>query len=577
MALRVFSAAIALSLGLGFAAGAGGTASTAVTMPTITAASAVTQVAIIAPLTVPQSTGGLIDSVTLADYTGPLGLLSRQLDAVAGKPVTVAIDPMILVSIRVLGGSAPASARDWLQRLSLINNEIVPLPYANADPTLASQGGQIAILAPVSFDFALNPANFAAVISPAPTATPTPSTTPSASPTDATPTSTPTSTAMPMDVGIEDLPPYPTTAQLLAWNYSLPGFLRPRPNSVVNADIAAFAQTGVTTMVLSSANVSRSSSASAVARIGAVTALISDDTASAAMDEALDSTIERDVTATETALSAAVLAAGSAQSAETAKVLITIDHSLELSSARLDTALATLTASPSISIVGLSTVAAGESSPATINEMPQSDVRLADFQQLFVAHQQENNFFSIAADPKALIAQRQLALLEVLGTVPTDNPADWTAVVDGFLAQSQDLRSSVSVVYSSNFLFLADRSFLPVSVSNDLNQAVTVFITVDPRTGLLAVGDSRVELQIEANSQAKGNIPVQSLSNGVVDVEITLTSSTGLTIGTSTVSEVNVQAGWETPVVLAFAALIVLIFSVGFIRSILRRRKPADD
>ena len=554
MPIRVFSAAVALGLGLTLAASGASAAPGTATVPGLTTASVATEVSVIAPLTVPTGSGGLIDAETLADYTEPLGLLTRQLDAVAGKPIAVAVDPMILASIRVLGTTAPESARNWLERLSLISNEIVPLPYANADPTLVTQAGDASTLTPISFDFALDAANFAVPDEPASSAT-----------------------AEPMDVGADVIPTYPTTEELLAWDYAIDGFMRPRANSVVSSDLAVFAESGFSTVVLSSKNVSRDAGAGSVATIDGMRALISDSTASAAMAEALGSTIDRDVAAAETALSSAVLTAGAAQSTTTASVLITIDHSLELSSARLDTALASLTANPSITLVPLTSLASATATVATVADMPQSDARLGDFDRLLFATEQERTFFSIAADPEAGIAQRRLALLDVLGTIPTDDPADWLTEVNGFLVDSQHIRTAVTVVESSNFLFLADKSFIPVSVNNNLNQAVTVYITVNPRTGLLAVGNSRVELQIEANSQAKGNIPVQSLSNGVVDVEISLSSSTGLAIGTSTVSEVNVQAGWETPIVLAFGALVVVIFGIGFVRSIMRRRKPLDD
>jgi len=552
--IRVFSAAVALGLGLTLAASGASAAPSTDSIPAVTTASVATDVSVIAPLTVPTGSGGLIDAETLAEYTEPLGLLTRQLDAVAGKPIVVAIDPMILASIRVLGTSAPESARNWLEQLSLISNETVPLPYANSDPSLATQSGEVSPLAPISFDFALDEANFAAVAEPQPTTTPEP-----------------------MDVGTDEFPTYPSTEQLLAWDYSIDGFLQPRANSVVSSDLGAFAESGFSTVAMSSTNVTQGSSAGSVATVDGVTALIFDSAASAAMDEALGSTLDRDVTAAATALSSAVISAGAAQSAPTASVLIMIDHSLELSAARLDAALASLTASPSVSVVPLTTLAAIEPSTATVNDMPHSADRLADFARLTSAAQQERSYFSIADDPEALTAQRRLALLDVLGAIPTADSDAWLTAVNGFLADSIDYRTAVTVVESSNFLFLANNSFLPVSVNNNLNQAVTVFITVDPRTALLAVADGRVKVHVEANSQAKGDVPVQALSNGLVNVEISLTSSTGQAIGTSTVSEINVQAGWETPIVLAFAALVVVIFGVGFVRSIVRRRKPTDD
>ena len=558
MPIRVFSAAIALGLGLTLAASGASAAPAVSDVAAVTTASAETNVAVMAPMTVPAGNGGILDAETLAEYTEPLGLLTRQLDAVAGKPVAIAIDPMILASIRVLGTSAPESARSWLERLSLISNDVVPLPYAHADVTLATQSGLESTPEPISFDFALDEANFAEAE------------------TDAAEPA-PTATADPLDDAVTTITGYPTTEQLLDWDYAIDGFLRPRTDTVIASDLTAFTESGFSTIVLSSTNVSRKTGAGAVTTIDGVTALISDATASAAMDNALGSTLDRDVTAADTALSQAVLDAGAAQTAGTASVLIAIDHSLEVSSARLDAALATLTASPSITMISLTELASGTPTAATIADMPQSESRIGDVTRLFNAARAERSFFSVAEDPDSLAAERRLALLDVLGTMPTEDPSDWLTQVNRFLVDSRDLRNAVTVVEASNFLLVADNGYLPVSVSNDLNQAVTVYITVDPRTGLLAVGDELVELRIEANSQAKGEIPVQSLSNGVVDVEISLTSSNGTTIGSTTVSEINVQAGWETPIVLSFAAIVVVIFAVGLVRSIVRRRKPEDD
>ena len=558
MPIRVFSAALALGLGLTLAATGASAAPAESRVSALTPASAATNVAVIAPMTVPSGGGGILDAETLAEYTAPLGLLTRQLDAVAGKPIAIAIDPMIVASIRVLGTSAPESARSWLERLSLVSNDVVPLPYGNADVTLASQGGLASTLEPISFDFALDAANFAD---------------PDATSDDPAPTAS----ANPMDTGVDEVPEYPTTEQILGWDYAIDGFLRPRTDTVISSDLAAFTESGYSSIVLSSTNVSRKTGAGAVTSIDGVTALVSDASASAAMDVALGSTLDRDVAAADIALTQTVLAAGAAQTAATASVLISIDHSLEVSSARLDAALNTLSASPSITMVSLTELARDTPTAATIVDKPQPESRLGDATRLLAAAQQERSFFSIAEDPESLVAERRLALLDVLGTMPSDDPADWLTEVNRFLVDSRDLRSAVSVVEASNFLLVADNGFLPVSVSNDLNQAVTVYVTVDPRTGLLAVGDSRVELRIEANSQANADVPVQSLSNGVVDVEISLTGGNGLSVGTTKVSEINVQAGWETPVVLSFAVIVALVFAAGLIRSIVRRRKPQDD
>ena len=109
MTLRAVRAALALGLGL---AGLGVGAAPAA------AADTPTRLAIAVPLIVRAESTGLIGAAALEAYTRPLGDLTRQLDAVIDKPVAIGIDPMIIVSIRVLGSAAPESAVAWLGRLA---------------------------------------------------------------------------------------------------------------------------------------------------------------------------------------------------------------------------------------------------------------------------------------------------------------------------------------------------------------------------------------------------------------------------------------------------------------------------
>ena len=68
----------------------------------------------------------------------------------------------------------------------------------------------------------------------------------------------------------------------------------------------------------------------------------------------------------------------------------------------------------------------------------------------------------------------------------------------------------------------------------------------------------------------------RQLTNGTVDFVVTLAAANGQQIGSDVVGEVNVQAGWETPIVIAIAGVVVLIFGVGIVRTILRRRRETD-
>jgi hypothetical protein len=546
MSLRALRATVALSLGLA-AAAAGVIPAAAVdgTGPV--------RVSIAVPIIVSEGTTGLITADELEAYTRPLGVLTRQLDAVIDRPVAIGIDPMIIVSIRVLGRSAPESAVSWLDRLEGANNQVFPLTYSDSDITLVTQAGSPRVLAPESFDFAIDPALFAPreTASPAPTPTPEP---------------------------VEpDLPPYPSTDDLLAWPYSLTGVAWPREGSLVSDDLRVISASDYTTTIASSQNLTLPAGAGAIVDVDGERVLVSDATVSAALNAATDAVTIDEQSAALAALSQAVAVAGSTQQGEQATVFVTLDRTVPASGNHLADALTTLENNAAVDLIPLSEAMATRPTPATVADLPQPAEWVAEVARMLDAEAAEHRFATVAQDPQRITSDRRLQLLSLLSIAWQGNPTAWTTAATSFLEGSVALRNAISIVESSSFNLVADRGFLPIAVSNGLDQSVTVYVNVRPQTPLLAVGDDRVELVIEPGAQAKAQVPVQAISNGVVELEVTLTSAAGVQIGAPTIAEINVQAGWETPIVVVVAAIVVAIFGVGIVRNILRRRKPKDD
>ena len=105
-----------------------------------------------------------------------------------------------------------------------------------------------------------------------------------------------------------------------------------------------------------------------------------------------------------------------------------------------------------------------------------------------------------------------------------------------------------------------------------LDFPVTVYVQVTSPRIILSVREPRVAVTIEAKSQKRVSIPVQSIANGEVTISIALTSATGVPIGTPTFAPVSVRAGWETAATTVLAVLVGLTFIAGIIRTIRRRR-----
>jgi hypothetical protein len=140
------------------------------------------------------------------------------------------------------------------------------------------------------------------------------------------------------------------------------------------------------------------------------------------------------------------------------------------------------------------------------------------------------------------------------------------------LTENTALLNSVHLPDSSAITLLQEKGNLPITVRNELDFPVTVFVTVHPERAILNVTDKRVKLVIEANSQAKASIPVESIANGEVRTTVSLTSPAGIAISRPTTVILNVQAGWETTATVVLAVIVILLFGAGIWRTVRRRR-----
>lgn len=546
MTLRPTGAAAAIVLGLALCPLMGTAPAVAQTSPGLP-----TEVALVVPLTVPASTTGLIPADLLEEYTSNSGRLTRALDQVGGRPVTLAIDPMIIASIRVLGTDAPESATLWLDRLAGLTNDTFALSWADSDLTLGLNGGSATVLAPESLDFAINPARFGAA-EVEPTGEPSPSSTPSADPDDTSP------------------PPLPTTETLLEWDYSLPSVGWPAADSVSTANLPALAAAHEHTLIASS-NLDSLGALTSTATIGEAPAIVIDSELSSLFSTTVAASSGVDWGTAVASLATATTTAAGEEGATSG--VIALDRTVAVTDLDLGATIDAMEAIPTVQLVGLSEIADNPGPTAGIVDKSQDAASIESVASLLKLAGLDAAFARIAADPSRVTSERRLDLLATLANGWRQNPTEWEAAIDSYRAASSELRSSVKIVKSSKITLWADRGSLPVIVSNELDQPVTVYITVRPLTPLIRVEDTFFEVVVEPNSQRKAPVPVQSISNGVVELEISLHGGTNQQIGNTTYVRTTVQAGWETPFTISVGVLVVLVFIAGVVRTIVRLRR----
>ncbi len=530
---------------------------------------------VIAPITTVASSTGLIQSAALEAFTSDTGVLTRELDAVIDQPVTIAVDPRIIVSIRALGSAAPDSAVAWLQRLDQASNPIIPLTFGDSDISGERQAGATQVLQPTSFSYALRGADFTDVDELI-----EPTSVPDAGAVIASPSPTPAAASV------------PTLDQLLAWDYTSSTIAWPRGGTVVGDDLPVFASSGYERTIIDSEQLTATPQESdsgesgaadpapvaATARLGNQQVLVSDHVVSDALQDALSATTDMSRDAAYAALSASLAVAAEhgivPSGAPGVKVLAVLDReTMNLSD--LGDAMSVVGRAPWSQPSPLEALLTGAfEQPLTLTDSPQPAERIDSIAALLSDARGVDAFSSVLVDPSLLSGSQQANLLALLSNAWTTNTGGWNVAVDAARETTATTLGSVQIVDGSNINMVANQANLPVTLSNDLPYPVNVVVHVTPSNGRLVVEKSDIEVTIEANSRKGAQIPLEAgVANGPVTLSFQVLSPTGVLVSVPSPVLVNVSADWETWGTVIVAILLVLLFGFGLVRNILRRRK----
>lgn len=576
------------------------------------ATQAQTAVSIAVPITVPSTSAGLLSADDLENYTSPAGTLTRQLDAVIGKPVAIGIDPRIIASVRILGESAPESATAWVQRLQNAPNQTFALQYADADVSVEAQSDADTLLSPTSFESSIDGSLFAPAPSPTPTptdtVTPTPtSTSPAADgsttslagsasaavgetdapsqTTEELPAETPTPTPTPTDQPQQgDLPQRPTLESLLAFDYDVSGLVWPRSNTISTTDLPVYTASGSTATVTASDNLRYTGSTplGTTASVDGATLLVSDSPVTSSFVDAATASSDADFRSAVAELSSEIAVLEREAPTGSAQLFIAVDRATAEDGYRLSQTIDTLATLPWYSPNSLSNaLAASPTSGVTVTDASAGEQRLETAASILQRSAEIDAFSTVLDTPELLSGEHRLEVLALLSTAWADESSEWTAAVAESLSASYKTLHSVSIEQSSTILLVSRDTAIPISVRNDLRWPVTIGVQASTSNGILDIDEAGVEdASIDAGSQGRALIPVKArVGNGETSLRLQLTSTTGVPIDTPSSIQFNVRADWETFGTLIFAVLVVGVFGLGLVRNINKRRRGevADD
>ena len=493
------------------------------------------RVALAVPITVPPQNSGMLPAETLEQYTALDGLLTRRLDDVINRPVALGIDPMIVASIRVLGSAAPASAVTWLSRVEQAENDTFLLGYADSDTVALLRAGAAAPLMPTSFD--LDPAHFVRD-----------------------------------DGSGKTTLELPSADSLLSWPRSVGSFVWPASGSMNADDMAAANGLGAVTALLSASAVTGETGhvsiegASAVVSNDAVSRFITSNAVSAPgtdMSESVESLAE---------------SLGDAAAASADRPLFaTFDRDPYSSSTGIPSTIDAMVSHPRFELVPLRDVLSSEAVPATLGPDGSSPDAVTTLSTLLGAEAELVPFSSVLNDPSLLLGERRRSLLALASYSWQADTAAWEKEIASWMTRSATIPTLVKLSDSSTLNFYQDKGNLPIPVSNELPWPVTVTVNVHSTTGILVITDGEVKVELEPRSQKRASIPVESIANGRVDLEVSLHSTSGVPISGTQILTTNVVAGWETTATLVGAGIVLVIFIAGIVRTIVLRRKRGSS
>ncbi len=496
---------------------------------------------IVTPVTTPPDKSGLLSAEQLELLTSPGGGLYRMLEIASSHNLALGIDPMVLASIRVLGDDAPETAVNWLESMAALTNDSFALSYADANQGLALQAGAQSPMSPLGIRSSLEQADPAA-------GAPDPS--------------------LPSPTG--------SLEALTEWGYSISDLSWPAPVSLRAEDAGLLAKAGARRLLLDDRQSKSASVGTANVKfkdLDGLNASLVDHSLSELLDLASRANTmaeQNDALARFGAYLAAKMESGTRQ------FIVALNRDDSGLGSRVEEALGAVESIPLASLAPLSEVVANPSVESTFVSKELDSKQVATAKALLEAEAQVTSFSTVVDQPELLNWPRRLVLLALFSQSWASSQAGWNTAAAQFLDDSLKILNSVRIPEGSTITLLQEKGNLPIAVANELSFPVTVFIRAKPDRAILDVLEDRVELKIEANSQAKAAVPVQSIANGTVLTRLSIESRSGVQISSPTFVELNVQAGWETAATIVLAVAILLIFGAGIWRTVLKRRRSAE-
>ena len=182
---------------------------------------------------------------------------------------------------------------------------------------------------------------------------------------------------------------------------------------------------------------------------------------------------------------------------------------------------------------------------------------------------------AVLSDPLPVTAPITSALLRAESSAWRTRPRGGDALLDSISLSVTNAQSGIYVIPRDNVTFSGDRGSVPVTVANDLDQAVTVGVTVSANPAARLEAEKLSPLRIEPGRRASLEVPVRIVGGDALTVSVQLTDPSGAAFGDPVALELRTTAYSRAALWVAVAAAVVLVLLVIF--DIVRRGRQRRD
>jgi len=179
------------------------------------------------------------------------------------------------------------------------------------------------------------------------------------------------------------------------------------------------------------------------------------------------------------------------------------------------------------------------------------------------------DFSPVLTDPDTFLAQQAAQLLAPTAVAWRADPAGRADLAERVIEEATARTIGLTVIAGSDVSLISARGEMPVTVSNALADDARVVVELRPDSGVL-VAEGTVEALVPAGEQTTVRVPVQSVANGDVTIEVALLSPEGKPVAPPSSFEVRVRADWESVGTWIIAALLGVGLVAGVIRTVRR-------